>query len=185
MIAPGPTLETARLLLRPTALEDLDGFTTLIGDPESARFIGGVQPRSMAWRAMSAMAGSWVLQGFSMFSVLEKATGRWVGRVGPWKPEGWPGTEIGWALLRECWGRGYATEATAATMDWAFEHLGWTEIIHSIAPDNTASQQVAIRLGSRLLGPGKLPPPYDTTPIELWGQDRDTWRARRRNASHP
>ena len=185
MIAPGPTLETARLLLRPTALEDLDGFATLIGDPESARFIGGVKPRSMAWQGMSAIAGSWVLQGFSLFSVIEKATGRWVGRVGPWKPEGWPGPEIGWALLRECWGRGYATEATTATMDWAFEHLGWTEIIHSIAPDNTASQQVALRLGSRLLGPGKLPPPYDTTPVELWGQDRDTWRARRQKASTP
>ena len=81
MIAPGPTLETARLILRPTAPEDLDGFATLIGDPESARFIGGVQPRSMAWRAMAAMAGSWVLQGFSMFSVIEKATGRWVGHT--------------------------------------------------------------------------------------------------------
>lgn len=183
MIAPGPTLETARLILRPTALEDLDGFATLIGDPESARFIGGVQPRSMAWRAMAAMAGSWALQGFSMFSVIEKATGRWVGRVGPWKPEGWPGPEIGWGLLRECWGRGYATEASAATMDWAFDHLGWTEVIHSIAPENTSSQQVALRLGSRLLGPGKLPPPHDTTPMELWGQDRDTWRARRKKAS--
>src|SRR5689334_21615249 len=69
VIAPGPTLETARLVLRPIALEDLDGFATLIGDPESARFLGGLQPRSVAWRAMSAMAGSWALQGFSMFSV--------------------------------------------------------------------------------------------------------------------
>jgi RimJ/RimL family protein N-acetyltransferase len=179
VIAPGPTLETARLILRPIALEDLDGFAALIGDPESARFIGGVQPRSGAWRAMSSMAGS------SMFSVLEKQTGRWVGRVGPWRPEGWPGPEVGWGLLRECWGRGYATEAAAATIDWAFDHLGWTEVIHSIAPDNTPSQQVALRLGSRLLGPGKLPPPFDSAPVELWGQDRDTWRARRKKASSP
>lgn len=184
MIAPGPTLETPRLLLRPTAKEDLEGFVTLMSDPESARHIGGLQPRSMVWRGMHAMAGSWVLQGYSMFSVIEKATGRWVGRVGPWMPDGWPGAEIGWGLLREFWGRGYATEASAAAMDWAFEHLGWTEIIHSIAPDNTASQQVARRLGSRLLGPGKLPPPHDTTPMELWGQDRDTWRARRKQASN-
>lgn len=183
MNAPGPTLETARLILRPTALEDLEGFVTLIGDPESARFIGGLQPRSMAWRAMCAMAGSWVLNGYAMFSVIEKATGRWVGRVGPWMPDGWPGPEIGWGLLREFWGHGYATEATVATMDWAFEHLGWTEVIHSIAPENKASQQVAIRLGSRLLGPGKLPPPHDTTPMEIWGQDRDTWRAGRKKAS--
>lgn len=182
MIAPGPTLETERLILRPTAAEDLEGFVALMSDPESARFIGGVQPRAMAWRGMYAIAGAWALQGYAMFSVLEKATGRWVGRVGPWKPEGWPGPEVGWGLVRECWGRGYATEASAAAMDWAFEHLGWTEVIHSITPLNTASQQVAQRLGSRLLGPGKLPPPYEATPIELWGQDRDTWRARRKAA---
>ena len=180
MIAPGPTLETPRLLLRPTASEDLDGFAALVGDPESARFLGGVQPRTVAWRAMSAMAGSWALQGFAMFSVLEKATGRWVGRVGPWRPEGWPGTEVGWGLLRECWGRGYATEAATAAIDWAFDHLGWTEVIHCIVPENTPSQEVARRLGSRLLRPVKLPPPYDTLTIEAWGQDRDTWRTRRR-----
>ena len=180
MIAPGPTLETPRLLLRPTAREDLDGFAALMADPESARFIGGVQPRSVVWRAMSAMAGSWALQGFAMFSVVEKATGRWIGRVGPWRPEGWPGTEVGWGLLREFWGRGYATEAAAASIDWAFDHLGWTEVIHCIAPDNTPSQEVARRLGARLLGPAKLPPPYDTVPIESWGQDRESWRARRR-----
>jgi RimJ/RimL family protein N-acetyltransferase len=115
-----------------------------------------------------------------MFSVLEKSTGRWVGRVGPWRPEGWPGPEIGWGLLRECWGRGYATEAAAATLDWAFDHLGWTHVIHSIDPDNTSSQQLALRLGSRLLGPGRLPPPHDTLPMEFWGQDRDAWRARRK-----
>ncbi len=180
MLAPGPTLQTARLVLRPTAKEDLDGFATLIGDPESARFIGGVQPRSMAWRAMNAMAGSWVLQGYAMFSVLERTTGRWVGRVGPWMPDGWPGTEVGWGVLREFWGRGYATEAAEAAVDWAFEHLGWTRVIHCIAPENTPSQEVARRLGSSLLGPVTLPAPYHTDVIEAWGQSREEWRARRK-----
>ena len=101
MIAPGPTLETARLILRPTSLEDLDGFAALSADPEVARFLGGVQTRAAAWRGLCTIAGSWALQGFSVFSVLEKATGRWVGRIGPWQPEGWPGTEVGWSLLRE------------------------------------------------------------------------------------
>ncbi|ADO69551.1 GNAT family N-acetyltransferase [Stigmatella aurantiaca] len=178
MIAPGPRLETPRLLLRPTATEDLEGFVTLAGDPESAHFIGGVQPPSMAWRAMNVMAGSWTLQGFSMFSVVEKKSGRWIGRVGPWRPEGWPGTEVGWGLLRPYWGQGYATEAAAAAITWAFDQLGWHEVIHCIAPENTPSQQVARRLGSQLKGPGKLPAPYDTATMEVWGQDRDTWRAR-------
>ncbi|MFP2960559.1 GNAT family N-acetyltransferase [Myxococcus sp. 1LA] len=175
-----PVLETARLLLRPPTMEDLEGFAALMADEESARFIGGVQPRSMAWRNVCVMAGSWSLQGFAMFSVLEKSTGAWVGRVGPWKPDGWPGTEIGWGLLRSYWGRGYATEAATATMDWAFEHLGWTDVIHCIVPENTPSQEVARRLGSRLLGPGQLPPPFDTRPVDLWGQSRDAWRSRRK-----
>ncbi|WP_240358781.1 GNAT family N-acetyltransferase, partial [Myxococcus vastator] len=76
----GPVLETPRLLLRPPLAEDLEGFAALSADPESARFIGGVQPRLMAWRNLYAMAGAWSLQGFAMFSVLEKSTGAWVGR---------------------------------------------------------------------------------------------------------
>ena len=66
------------------------------------------------------MAGAWAIQGFAMFSVIEKVSGRWIGRIGPWQPEGWPGTEIGWGIVRDRCGFGYATEAAAATIDWAF-----------------------------------------------------------------
>src|ERR1700739_835363 len=126
----GPTLETDRLLLRPPQAQDLDGFAELVAFEESARFIGGVQPRPVAWRNLCVMAGSWATQGFAMFSVIEKESGRWVGRVGPWRREAWPGSELGWGLLRSAWGRGYATEAAAAAIDWAFDRLGWPEVIH-------------------------------------------------------
>jgi RimJ/RimL family protein N-acetyltransferase len=115
-----------------------------------------------------------------MFSVIEKSSGRWVGRLGPWQPEGWPGTEIGWAIARECWGRGYAPEGAAAATDWAFDNLGWTNVIHSIAPANAASQAVARKLGSRNLGPGKLPAPYHDALVDIWGQSLDEWRSRRK-----
>jgi RimJ/RimL family protein N-acetyltransferase len=179
-IAPGPTLQTARLILRPIAEQDLDGWADLMGDAEAARFIGGQQPRASAWRGMASMAGSWALNGFGMFSLIEKDTGRWIGRVGPWRPEGWPGTEVGWGLVRSAWGQGYAVEAAQATMDWAFDVLDWTQIIHCIDPANLASQKVARRLGSTLLGPGRMPDPFSDLPIELWGQTRDQWRARSR-----
>lgn len=65
-------------------------------------------------------------------------------------------------------------------MNFAFDRLGWTDIIHSIAPDNGASQQVARKLGSRNRGPGRLPPPFADDPVDIWGQTREEWRARRR-----
>jgi RimJ/RimL family protein N-acetyltransferase len=52
-------------------------------------------------------------------------------------------------------------------------------MIHSIAPENAASQGVARKLGSRNWGPGRLPPPYENDPVEIWGQTRDEWKARR------
>src|SRR3546814_19632868 len=63
--------------------------------------------RSVAWRGLCSVTGAWAIRGFSMFSAVEKASGRWIGRLGPWQPEGWPGTEVGWALVRDVWGRGY------------------------------------------------------------------------------
>jgi RimJ/RimL family protein N-acetyltransferase len=173
-------VETSRLILRPPRLEDLDAWAAMMADPETARFIGGTMPRAVTWRSIMTMIGSWHANGFAMFSVIDKETGRWIGRVGPWMPEGWPGTEIGWAVVREYWGRGFATEAAAASIDWAFDHLGWTQIIHSIAPDNAASERVARKLDSRYRGPGQLPPPYEHDRVDIWGQTRDEWRARPR-----
>jgi RimJ/RimL family protein N-acetyltransferase len=178
MIAPGPTLETARLILRPTATEDFEPLCKMMADAETARFIGGVMPPSAVWFHFCSLAGAWAIHGHSLFSVIEKSTNRWIGRIGPWVSPGWPGTEIAWGLLRDAWGHGYAAEGAAAAITWAFDHLGWTEIIHCIEPANHASIRLAERLGSRRRGPGRMPPPYDAIEIDIWGQTRDEWRAR-------
>ncbi|HYE84790.1 MAG TPA: GNAT family N-acetyltransferase [Vicinamibacterales bacterium] len=172
-------IETPRLILRVPALQDLDPWAAMMADEQVARFIGGVMARSVCWRQLMAMIGSWHATGFAMFSVVEKSTGRWVGRLGPWMPDGWPGTEVGWAIVRDCWGRGYATEGATAATDWAFDTLGWTDVIHSIDPENIASQQVAQKLGSRNRGRGILPPPFQDSVIDIWGQTREEWRAHR------
>jgi len=179
MIAPGPTLETARLILRPTAEEDLDGWADMMADEEAARFIGGQMGRAQSWRGLASMAGSWAIRGYAMFSLKEKPSGQWVGRIGPWQPEEWPGTEVGWGLHPRAWGKGYAIEAASAAIDWAFANLGWTEVIHCIDPGNVNSQKVALKLGSASLGDGRLPPPFHELPIDIWGQSREAWMARR------
>lgn len=168
-------LETSRLVLRVPRLDDLEPWAAMMADAEAAQFLGGVAPRSVTWRALMSMIGAWHACGFAMFSVYERPTGRWVGRLGPWMPDGWPGPEVGWAIVRDCWGRGYAPEGAIAATNWAFDNLGWTRVIHSIDPANTASQAVARKLGSRNLGPGRLPAPFEAAPIDIWGQSREEW----------
>ena len=176
----GPVIETERLLLRPQKPEDFEPWAAMMADEETTRFLGGPQPAAVAWRGFCTVAGAWSMFGISMFSVEEKSSGRFIGRLGPWRPHGWPGNEVGWGLARESWGKGYASEGAAAAVDWAFETLGWSDIIHCIDAGNIASQGVARRLGSRHIGPGRMPPPYDGDAVDIWGQTRDAWRARRR-----
>lgn len=178
MNIPDIALETPRLLLRLPRTQDFERYAQMLADP-SSHHIGGPMQRHEAWRRFLQMPGAWMLQGFAMFAVIEKASGQWVGQAGPWQPDGWPGTEIGYTFHPDARGKGYAVEACAAAMDWAFEALGWSEVIHSIAPANTASQSVAKRLGSRNRGPGRLPAPLDVHPIEIWGQSRDEWSTHR------
>ena len=179
----GLQLETPRLLLRLPRQADYECWATFAADEEATRYIGGVMARSPAWRSLAATLGSWHLQGFGMFSVIEKASGRWIGRVGPWQPEGWPGTEVGWSIAREAWGKGYAPEAATASIAWAFDQLGWDEVIHTIDPDNANSKTVAAKLGSTYQRMDRLPEPHHEKPVEVWGQTRAQWQARR--AAHP
>jgi RimJ/RimL family protein N-acetyltransferase len=175
----GPTLETERLLLRPPAAEDFEAWAAFAADPQVGRFLGGVQSKPLAWRNICTMIGSWVVNGFSMFSVIEKSTGRWVGRLGPWRPEGWPVAEIACSFVVDTWGTGYAVEGMTAAFDWAVDALGWTEILHCIDAKNIAAQKLGLRLGARRLRQGVLPEPFGNE-VDIWGQTREEWLARRR-----
>lgn len=178
-MAIGPTLTTARLVLRPPTQDDFPAFAAMMANAEHVKFIGGALPESMAWRQLAAITGAWSLRGFSMFSVLERDTGQWVGRIGPWMPQGWPGTEVGWGLAPSAMGKGYGVEAATACMDWVVDHLGWTDIIHIIDPANKPSEALAARLGSINLGPTRMPEPMHELQVNAWGQSAQQWRARR------
>jgi RimJ/RimL family protein N-acetyltransferase len=172
-----PRIETDRLLLRPPEEPDLEGWATLYADPEAARFIGGPQSRGGAWRHMATEAGSWRLKGYGMFSVIEKESGHWIGRVGPHWPEGYPALELGWSFLRSSWGRGFATEAARATIEAAFRDLDLSEIIHLIDPQNVRSVRLAERLGARKVGSEELPAPYQDFTVDRWSSRRSDWIA--------
>ena len=98
--ADGPVIETERLKLRRWRGADVAPNTAMLSDPGTARFITAdgkpVTDELVGWRNAAIMAGHWVLHGIGMFVVEEKASGKFVGRVGPWFPPGWPGFEVGW-----------------------------------------------------------------------------------------
>ncbi len=153
-----PILETARLRLRAWREEDLDAYAELCADPEVMRYIGSGRPpeRDEAWRQIAVFIGHWQLRGYGLWAVERREDGRFLGRVGLWQPEGWPGLENGWMLGRDHWGRGYATEAGAAAEEFAWRQLGAPELISLIQPENHASRRVAERLGMHLDRQDKL-----------------------------
>lgn len=177
---PGIRLETARLRLRPIDPErDFEpGWREVHADIERCRHIGGVLSPAMAWRSMCLVIGHWHARGYGFLSVEDKAGGAWVGRVGPWFPEGWPEPEIGWVISHRHRRRGYAVEATTAVMDWVFDDLGWSRVTHLIAPGNTASIAVAETLGSGFLRRHWLA--AAGTEALVHGQTADAWRRRPR-----
>lgn len=163
-----PVLESSRLVLRDLRQDDLDDFARMQADLEVTRFLGGPLDRCRAWRRMAAYRGHWELRGLGLFAVIEKESGRFVGRVGLLEPEGYPGLELAWTLAREHWGRGLAAEAAQTVRDWAWNELGVPRLISLIHPDNLASQRVARSVGEHL----EAVIPFEGTPHELWSVPR-------------
>jgi len=167
-------IETERLILRPVDPErDFEPWARAMADEYTVRYLG-VKPmnRAEAWRSMAMVIGHWAVRGFGFFSVELKATGEWVGRVGPWRPEGWPGNEVGWTISPDHLRKGYATEAARASLDFAFNTLGWTQVIHVIMEGNEASMAVARKIGSTLIDTRRGIPGVTDEPVLVFGQSR-------------
>lgn len=142
-------IETERLLLRRPTETDVDSPPSWLSDPEVMDRLGGVEPAAQVVRQWLEQ---WERFPTGKFLVERRSDGAVVGRVGAnyydvrtwWRSaDGEP--ELGWALAREWWGHGYATEAALAVREW----LRAPRVISLIAPDNVRSQQVAQRLGAR------------------------------------
>jgi len=149
-------LVTDRLVLRRWRPDDVEPFAALCADPEVMRHIGTGRTltRREAATALAAFRQHWEDHGFGLWAV--EADGRFAGFAGlavpSFLPEILPAVEVGWRLGRPFWGRGIATEASAAALEWGRTEVGLAHVVSVINPGNDRSVRVATKLG---LTPGR------------------------------
>jgi RimJ/RimL family protein N-acetyltransferase len=172
-----PEVETERLLLRGFVEADLDELAVISSDPEVTKWVGDEDGlnREDTWRRMAYFVGHWELRGFGQWALIERETGKLVGRAGLLQPEGWPGLEVGWLVAGEHWGRGFAPEAGRASMEWAREELGADHIISLIEDANERSARVAEKLGMTVEGRTRIV--NGKYEVRIFGRDLETSEA--------
>jgi RimJ/RimL family protein N-acetyltransferase len=147
-------VHTPRLTLTPPAMADFDGSAALWADPAVVRFIGGKpSTHSEAWARFQRQAGAWPLLGYGVWTVRERASGRFAGEIGfaDYKREIEPrfgdAPEAGWVLAPWAHGQGFATEAVAAAHAWGDARFKGPRTVCMIDPANAASLGVAAKVG--------------------------------------
>jgi RimJ/RimL family protein N-acetyltransferase len=148
-------LRTQRLLLRRSIPEDAEAISVYRSDPEVQRYQGWertdpdgtrIEIEKMQGRDPGE-EGGWV-----QMSVEEIASGRLVGDVGLSPAEGEPGViKVGYTMAPEFQGKGYATEAVAALVDYAFDKLDADVVRAYASAENTPSLRVAEKVGMTLM----------------------------------
>lgn len=147
----GGSVETARLKLVPLSARFDDDLLRLFNDPDVADwlFLTGPPTREQLAARTLVHERLWRERGFGLFAVLEKATGKFVARVGAMETLGNGRFEIAWSTTRDSWGKGYASEAARATIDYTFAHSTLPDLDCYLRPDNHASRRVAEKVGFR------------------------------------
>jgi RimJ/RimL family protein N-acetyltransferase len=153
-----PVIETERLRLRPHQSDDLADCVAMWSDPAVVRYtIGEPSPPQRTWIRILAYRGHWALLGYGYWAVEERTSHRYVGELGfaDFKRnivpsiEGMP--ELGWALVPQFHGKGYATEALRAVVAWGDRHLAQRRTACIIHPDNHRSFRIAEKLGYKAI----------------------------------
>lgn len=167
-------LETPRLTLREIDIEkDFAPWEEMMMNRETVRYIGNkTMSGPILWRYIATLIGHHKIRGYGFYSVIEKSSGAWVGRVGPWFPMGWPAPEVGWTIHPHHVRKGYGAEAGRACVDYVFETLGWERVCHVIAKGNVASEKTALKIGSQKIGEMDGIPAISDEPCWVYGQER-------------
>ncbi|MFB7558373.1 GNAT family N-acetyltransferase [Streptomyces brevispora] len=162
-------IETERLTLRPLEISDVDAFVELHADPEVNRFVGAYS-RQQALERLADIERQWAERGHGLCAVELRSSGEFIGRTGLQYWQQFDEVELGWTLRAECWGRGYATEAAQACLDWGFATLEADYFTALIRPGNMPSVKVAERLGFAPRRQDEL----NGNPVTVYTLDRPT-----------
>jgi RimJ/RimL family protein N-acetyltransferase len=144
--------QTPRLLARRVEPTDAGAMHKVYGDVDAMRWVGDGNPLDLAqcqhW--IEVTLRNYATRGYGMFALVSRETGEVVGFCGLVHPGGQLEAEIKYALSRESWGQGLATEAAAALLSFGHSGLGLHRIIATAAPENTASHRVLLKAGMQL-----------------------------------
>ena len=148
-------LRTERLLLREWREDDVEPLAEIYAQPE---FLEHMPPLDLEGTTaqIARFVNAWREDGFSHWAAVERSSGVLVGRIGLLRHRDWPlseePVEAGWALDRDWWGRGLATEGGRAAIDCWREHLDDPQLLSITVPANARSRAVMERLGFTLRG---------------------------------
>ena len=146
------SLRTSRLLLRPWRDEDVAPFLELSADPAVMEYLLPLSERGLSAKTWVAQKRAhWAERGFGQWVVELSGEASFIGVVGletvSYEAHFTPAVEVAWRLARAHWGRGYATEAARASLDYGFGELGLDEIVAPTVPANWRSRRVMEQLG--------------------------------------
>ena len=146
-----PIVETQRLILRPWQDRDTEPFAAMNADARVAEFLPKALTRAESDAQLARIRDHFAERGFGLWSVECRDTGTFVGSIGLSSPRFTahftPCVEVGWRLAPAFWGRGFATEAAAASIAYGFVSLGLAEIVSFTAVINHRSRRVMARIG--------------------------------------
>ncbi len=141
-------LETDRIILRPMKKEDVEPIFAMRSDADVMRFIRAPAiKRSEAENWVNLVSSRWADEKIGFCSLIEKQSGKFLGWCGLWHLQETGEIEVGYAIAKEFWRKGYAAEAAEALLKYGFEKLNLNKIVAVAFPENKASQRVMRKLG--------------------------------------
>jgi 3-dehydroquinate dehydratase / shikimate dehydrogenase len=182
-----PIIRTDRLILRQWRQQDLEPLVKLNADPRVMEYFLASLTRDESMARFDHYAKHIRDHGWGLWAVSVPGVSDFIGWIGLW-PIGFeshftPAIEVGWRLLPEFWGQGYATEGSKASLRYGFETLKLAEIVSITVPENIRSRRVMEKIGMHRdpkddFDHPKVPEGHPFKRHVLYRMNQQEWRAR-------